>query len=440
MEILEKKEKFTQSLTLRAIFVAVLTLLLLIPNALIQGLISERQRQSYATIGEIDAQWSLAQTVCPPVLVLPYTSTVVEKIDGKEQTKNVAHRLFIAPENAEITAQLFPEERKRSIYKSIVYKSDIRISGNFAAIKDLSIENSVLHFDKAYLLLSISDLRGISQEIDFSFNGKKIKAFPFNGDKIQVKADGKNMMAIALDTTMLGDSESFSFDYALKLKGSSKISFVPVAKNTQVSMTGAWSAPGFIGDFLPEYSIDEKANSFQAKWNVLSFNRSIPEKWADYYDIEESSFGVSLVDVVNHYQQSMRSAKYALMFIALTFAVFFFVEATIKRRIHPVQYSLVGIALVLFYSLLLSISEQIGFAWAYIIAGSATISLITIYAAGIFQHKRATAILATILVALYTFLYVVLQLEDFALLIGSLGLFLILGIIMFVSRKIQWYK
>jgi len=431
MEILEKKEKFSQSLTFQAIIVAVLMLLLLIPNAMIQSLISERQHQSYATISEINAQWSLAQTVCPPVLVVPYTTTVVEKIGNKVQTKNVAHELFVAPENAEITVQLFPETRKRSIYKSIVYTSDIHISGDFSAAKNLKIENSVLHFDKAYIVLLISDLRGLSQEIDFTINGEKNPA----------KTDGRNM-AIALNSKMLESENGFSFDCMLKLKGSSKISFVPVAKNTKVSISGDWSAPEFIGDFLPEYSIDEKANNFKAKWNVLSFNRSIPEKWSDnsQYYLDESSFGVNLVDTVNHYQQNMRSAKYALMFIALTFVVFFFVEATTKRRIHPVQYSLVGIALVLFYSLLLSISEQIGFALAYLIASSATISLITIYAAGIFKLKRATAILATILVALYTFLYVILQLEDFALLMGSFALFFILGIIMFVSRKIQWYK
>ena len=430
MEIVEKKEKFSQTLTFQAMIMAVLMLLLLIPNAMIQSLISERQRQSYATIEEINSQWSLAQTVCPPVLVVPYTTTIVEKIGDKEQTKTVAHELFIAPENAKITAQLFPETRKRSIYKSIVYKSDIHVSGDFSAVKNLRIENSVLHFDKAYILLSISDLRGLSQEIDFTFNGEKIPA----------KADGRNM-TIALNDTKL-DGENFLFDCTLKLKGSSKINFVPVAKNTKVSILGDWSAPEFIGDFLPEYIIDEKANSFKAEWNILSFNRSIPEKWSDdrgFY-VDESSFGVNLVDTVNHYQQNMRSAKYALMFIALTFAVFFFVEATTKRRIHPVQYTLVGIALVLFYSLLLSISEQIGFAWAYLIASGATISLITIYAAGIFKLKRATAILATILIALYTFLYVILQLEDFALLMGSFALFLILGIIMFVSRKIQWYK
>ena len=415
--------KITQSFTFKAMIIAVLTLLLLIPNAMIQGLIYERQMQSRETIDQINKQWSLAQTVCPPVLVIP-TSVIVDKLNSNGQILE----LFVAPESTEITVQLFPEVRKRSIYKNIVYKSDIHISGKFSELKNQTVENGVMYFDKAYILLSISDLRGIAQEIDFYFDGKKIST----------KADG-NKMLIPLDNMMLDSKNEFLFDCTLKLKGSNRISFVPIAKNTKVSISGDWKAPEFVGDFLPDYNIS--ANHFKAEWNVLSFNRSIPERWFDYRDIEkESSFGVNLVDMVNHYQQNMRSAKYALLFIALTFVVFFFVEVITKKRIHPIQYLLVGIALILFYSLLLSLSEQIGFALAYLIASAATILLITTYTTGIFKLKKATAILTAILVILYTFLYVILQLEDLALLIGSLGLFVILGIIMFISRKITWYK
>jgi len=174
----------------------------------------------------------------------------------------------------------------------------------------------------------------------------------------------------------------------------------------------------------------------------MHFNRSIPETWDNdksmYFD--HSSFGVKLVEMVDHYQQNMRSAKYALMFIALTFVVFFFVEVLTKKKIHIIQYLLVGIALILFYSLLLSISEQIGFALAYLIAGIATIGLISSYVYSIFKSIIQTGLLSFILCILYTFLYVILQLEDLALLIGSIGLFTILGVIMYLSKKINWYK
>ena len=205
-------------------------------------------------------------------------------------------------------------------------------------------------------------------------------------------------------------------------------------------MTGAWKSPGFIGSFSPESKID--ANGFTANWNILHFNRNIPEAWTDHSikSFAETSFGVNLVDTVDQYQQNMRSAKYALMFIALTFVVFFFVEILTRKKIHPLQYLLVGIALILFYSLLLSISEQLNFGAAYLIASIATIGLIVAYAHSIFKSIMSTGILAAFLSILYVFLYVVLQLEDIALLFGSIGLFIILGVIMYFSGKINFYK
>jgi inner membrane protein len=192
-----------------------------------------------------------------------------------------------------------------------------------------------------------------------------------------------------------------------------------------------------VGRFSPESTIDKE--QFEATWNILSFNREIPDTWSDngVENLGDNSFGVNLIETVNHYQQNMRSAKYALMFIALTFIVFFFVEIFTKKPIQFFQYVLVGIALILFYSLLLSLSEQIGFGWAYLIASAATILMITIYFYSLIKQKLATFILAGIMIILYTFLYVILQIEDFALLFGSIFLFIILGIIMFVSNKIK---
>jgi len=426
-------KKLSQSLTLKALVIVFLSLILLIPSFMIMGLISERQRQSRDTIYEINEKWSLAQTVCPPVLVIPYT-----EIGDDQKTYVYEHELFIAPENAETKVTLFPEERHRSIYKSIVYKSDIHIDGQFASIRGLEIENSIMHPGKAYILLGLSDLRGICEEIDFRFNGSKLPseaAVHGLGEMNSMKIPVGEILAAA-------PTDNVTFECNLKLKGSSCISFIPVAKTSKVSVSGNWSDPGFIGSFLPEYSIDEKAGHFTADWHVLSFNRNIPETWSDnsIHNLTNNSFGVNLVDMVDQYQQNMRSAKYALMFILLTFVVFFFVEILTKRRIHPIQYLLVGVALILFYSLLLSLSEQIGFAIAYFIASVATITLITAYAHSIFRDRKPTAILAAILTGLYLFLYTVLQLEDIALLIGSIGMFLILGVIMYVSRKISWYK
>jgi len=226
----------------------------------------------------------------------------------------------------------------------------------------------------------------------------------------------------------------------MQLNGSSSISFIPIGQHTAVTVAGEWQSPSFIGSFSPESTIDKK--SFKASWNILSFNREIPEMWSDdsINDLGTNSFGVNLIETVDHYQQNMRSAKYALLFIALTFIVFFFVEIFTKKPIQFFQYVLVGIALILFYSLLLSLSEQIGFGWAYLIASAATISMITIYLYSLIKQKLAAFILAGIMFILYAFLYIILQIEDFALLFGSIFLFVILGVIMFVSNKIKLEK
>ena len=226
----------------------------------------------------------------------------------------------------------------------------------------------------------------------------------------------------------------------MKLNGSSSINFIPIGQNTHVTLSGDWNSPSFIGSFSPESSIENK--KFNATWNILSFNREIPELWSDsnVADIGATSFGVNLIEPVDHYQQNMRSAKYALMFIALTFIVFFFVEIFTKKPIQFFQYVLVGVALILFYSLLLSLSEQIGFGWAYFSASLATILMIAIYFYSLIKQKLATTILGGIMIILYAFLYIILQVEDYALLFGSIFLFVILGVIMFVSNRINFRK
>lgn len=431
---IKKASKINQSITFKAMVIGFLTLILLIPGLMIQDLIRERQNRSNETIEKINAKWSNAQTFCGPVLSIPYTTT---HIDSNNKTHYQEHVLTITPGALNINTQLFPEERYYGIYKTILYKSETDITGNFDKISFPKIENSTIHWDQAYLAVGVSDLRGITDNIDFRLDNKQYPVETTGNQDTQI---GK-MLAIPLnDPEILQTGQPLTFNCKLKLNGSSNINFIPMGKTTKVHITGNWKSPGFIGNFTPEHTITEKG--FEADWSILSFNRSIPEMWIDGQanSFDDASFGVNLVDPVNHYQQNMRSAKYAIMFIALTFVVFFFVEILTKKRIHPIQYLLVGLALILFYSLLLSISEQINFGIAYLIASLATIGLITAYAHSIFKNRMQTGALTGMLALLYIFLYVILQLEDVALLIGSIGLFIILGVIMFFSRKINWYK
>lgn len=431
---IKKAGKINQSITFKALVIGFLTIILLIPGIMIQDLIRERQDRSVETIEKINAKWSNAQTICGPVLTIPYTTT---HVDVNNKTVFQQHTISITPENLNIDTQLFPEERYYGIYKTILYKSEIDLSGNFDKINYQKTDNSTIHWDQAYLTIGVSDLRGITENISFTLDNKQ---YPVEAAGNYDRLMGKILVVSLNNADTLLTGQPLNFNCKIKLNGSSNINFIPIGKTSKVHVAGTWKSPGFIGNFSPEHTITE--NGFDANWSVLRFNRSIPETWIDNQveTFEDASFGVNLIDPVNHYQQNMRSAKYAFMFIALTFVVFFFVEILTKKRIHPIQYLLVGIALILFYSLLLSISEQINFGIAYLIASIATIGLITVYTHSIFKNKVQTGGLAAMLCMLYIFLYVVLQLEDIALLIGSIGLFIILGIIMFFSRKINWYR
>ncbi len=452
--------KFTQSLTFKGVMIAFLTLILLIPSSMIQNLIKERQVRSRETVEKINDKWSRSQTLCAPLLLVPYTTT---KLNKDQKPYYEEHMLYLTPKELKINASLTPVERHYGIYKAILYKSDIHFEGNFSELANLKIENSELHFDKAQIAIGVTDLRGVTQNPDFKIGDKllettigEVKFFSVSESVVAedvTKSSSRNSyvsndnilgksLIVNLKDIGLSDSlpQSLKFDCTIKLNGSSAINFIPIGQHTAVTVSGQWQSPSFIGSFSPESTIDK--GQFNAVWNILSFNREIPEMWSDnnIADLGDNSFGVNLIETVDHYQQNMRSAKYALMFIALTFIVFFFVEIFTKKPIQFFQYVLVGIALILFYSLLLSLSEQIGFAWAYLVASIATISMITIYFYSLIKQKLATFILAGILLILYAFLYIILQVEDFALLFGSIFLFVILGVIMFVSNKIKFGK
>ncbi|MDR3327680.1 MAG: cell envelope integrity protein CreD [Prevotellaceae bacterium] len=437
----KKNQKFTQSITFKALTVVVLTLLLLIPKAMITGLIEEREKRSKETVRAINEKWSNAQTICGPVISVPYSVKIVEYEKSKTGTsEKVSYQrqwFSLMPSTLRIDAKLLPEPKHYGIYKTVLYKSELDISGSFDNLDEFEDYegNNTKHWNEAYITIGITDLKGLVSNAEFSINGK---AYAADAQGSNSWFEG-NTLKIQLKNFQKSPNGKNEFRCTMTLNGSSDINFIPVGRTTDVSVSGRWGAPSFIGNFSPESEIGKV--DFTAKWHILHFNRNIPEAWdGTQIYFADSQFGVQLIETVDHYQQNLRSAKYALMFIALTFMVFFFVEVLTKKKIHIIQYLLVGIALILFYSLLLSISEQIGFALAYLIASLATIGLISAYVYSIFKSSKQTSLFTLILCILYIFLYVILQLEDLALLIGSVVLFAILGTIMFLSRKINWYK
>jgi inner membrane protein len=223
----------------------------------------------------------------------------------------------------------------------------------------------------------------------------------------------------------------------VSINGSEQLLFTPVGKETTVTLSSPWRDPSFTGDQLPDHRISD--SGFVATWKNLGHSHNFPQAWKDEnFDIQASSFGADLFIPVNSYQKTMRSIKYAILCILLTFAAFFIIETVNKRSVHPFQYALIGLALILFYTLLLSFSEYIGFNIAYIIASLATVGLIAWFVKGLLQSSKPTSVLSVVLVLLYSYIFTILQLQDYSLLLGSIGLFLTLGVIMHFSKKIQW--
>ncbi|MCL2727397.1 MAG: cell envelope integrity protein CreD, partial [Bacteroidales bacterium] len=298
------KTKFTQSLTFKGITIAILILILLIPGAMIQNLIKERQERSFETIQKINDKWSRSQTLCAPLLLVPYTTA---KLDKDQKIYYEEHTLYITPKELKIDATLTPEERYYGIYKAILYKSDIHFKGTFTGLADLKIDNSQLHFNKAQIAIGITDLKGVTQNPEFKIGNQTL----------ETTISGKTLIVKIVDDISLTDS--MHFDCKMQLNGSSAMGFIPLGRHTAVTLKGQWPSPSFIGRFSPESTIDKA--QFSASWNILSFNREIPDMWSDdnMVHLGDTSFGVNLIETVDHYQQNMRSAKYALMFIALTF-------------------------------------------------------------------------------------------------------------------------
>lgn len=420
--------------TFKAISVGILILVLLIPAGFIHDLILERKSRQAEVGAEVSSKWAGAQTLSGPFLVVPYTEEIKENT-GKLVT--VRHLAYCLPEQLNIVGDIAPEIRSRSIYKVVLYKAGIRIHGNFSRepLSDLGIDTSRLLLNEAQLCLGLSDNRGIDDQLSINWNGSS-KSFNAGVPKNAIVASG---VSIPVPLDVYDKAKSFSFDIGLKLKGSEYLFFTPLGKQTVVQLKSHWKNPSFDGKFLPAAKkVDEKG--FTASWKILHFNREFPQAWIDSdVNIANSSFGLNLLQPNDAYGKSLRAVKYAILFIALTFCLYFFLELFQKRSVHPMQYVLVGLALCIFYTLLLSVSEYLDFNISYAIAATATVLLITCYTKSMFSKWSIGLLFGLFLGLLYGFIFILIQLQDGALLFGSIGLFILLAIVMYYSRKIDWH-
>jgi len=457
MEIIEKsnKNKFGNwiktSITARMLMVGTLVLILLIPLIYIEELIRERSFRQQAVISEINQQWGNEVLLNGPVLKIPYKVFNEKTItDAKtkqvftETVEEIKHAYFF-PNALNIKSALNPELKQRGIYSTAVYNSDIDFTGNFIKpdFSEIELLEENIIWEKTKIIIQTSNLKGVSEAkvAINSKNHKVVSKYNGNNDAYTQQVKLHNLETNFLEFDSLSFGQPIQFTIQLNIKGSKQIRFIPIGKQTDAEMTSNWKDAKFFGEFLPYNDDKITDNGFDAKWKILDINRAFSQKHFGYLpDYREFAFGVNFMIPIDQYQQSERSVKYGFLVIALTFLVFFLIQTLSRIQIHPFQYLMIGLALTMFYTLLISISEHSTFKSAYLIAGIAVVLLITLYSKSILKSSKFTTFIFTSLIALYGFIYVIIQLENYALLVGSIGLFLILATVMFVSKKIDWHN
>lgn len=423
----------SNKLLIKGFVIGILILVMLIPAAIISDLVKERANRQQEVISEVSRKWAEPQTLVGPVLMLPYNARTTDSKGGTSITKSIAYFL---PEKLNVKGTILPETRHRSIYEVMLYRSDLTLTGNFDNLNlaSLNIHPEDVLWDEARLAVGIHDTRGLEDEIQLAWNDSNQLLEAGVPDNHVIAAGMSNLVNVNPNTNN-------QFTIKLKLKGSDYFYLTPVGKTTTVKLSSPWSNPAFDGKYLPDTNADISQQGFAATWKIQQAARPFPQAWVSGSQrIAESAFGVRLIQPTDNYAKTERSVKYALLFIGLTFAVFFFIELLQKKQIHPLQYLLVGIALTVFYTLLLSISEYIGFNKAYVLAAFATITLIGLYVWSMFQQAKIAIGFTMALGSLYAYIFFLIQLQDYALLFGSIGLFVVVALAMYSSRKVNWYQ
>jgi len=429
-------------LLVKAGIIVFIVLVLQIPTFYIRDLIEERESRQKEAIAEVSNKWAAKQTVTGPVISIPYLEA-----GDTNGTKTVKRMAYFLPDELTMNAKVVPQEKYRGIYKVMLYTSQLNLKGSFRSIhpEKLMIDESALLWNEASVRLHISDMKGLNEEPKLNWNGKEVLlTASHESDSTQ-----DELLYAPLSLTGIADLQNVSFAGNINLSGSEQLLFTPVGKSTRVTLSSSWPHPSFSGDILPQ-STDIKKDGFTASWNSMAHKRAFPQEWkgnafavqkskhSSFTNITNAGFGTTLFVPVNGYQKTMRSIKYAALCILLTFAAFFLIETAGKLSVHPFQYGLIGLALVLFYTLLLSFSEYIGFNSSYAIASVLTIGLIGWFVRGILQSGRLTTVLVSVLVLMYSYIFTILQLQDYSLLLGSIGLFLTLAVIMYYSKRFKW--
>lgn len=374
-------------LSLHLLVITLLILILMVPTQLVQDIVNERESRSDAALIEVSEKWGKAQTLSGPILSIPF---LVKTKDEKGKVYTNRHYAHFLPDELKFSGSIEPSIRHRGIYEFVLYQGDLEIQGRFSqpSFEGLNVTLEYIQWNQAFITLGITDLKGITRLLDMTWNGKPYPVNPGMRSEDVIHSG----VVVNLDLSQPASS-LHTFSIKLGLRGAQQLFVLPAGKTTEFHLTSTWDTPSFQGAFLPK---DYKLTSagFTADWLVLHLNRNFPQQWlGSTNEMNEFAFGVTLMLPMDSYQETTRTLKYDLLFISLTFMVYFLLEIITGHTLHPIQYLAIGAAMVLFYALLLSLSEHIGFDWSYGIAMLAVSGLVTAYTGAIFP-KRYTFIVA----------------------------------------------
>ncbi len=436
-------DRLRSSILLRLLGLGGSMLLLQIPIGMIDGTIAERRASRMEAVESVTKTWGGRQVVRGPFLVVPYVRRWVDEPNTREAKPTVREEteyLYVLPTALTIDGNVDAEVRRRGIFDVPLYVARLTLGGSFRLPQpnELPSNTVAIRWDQTTLVLGLSDPRAIRDTAALEWNGARVPVEPGTG-RMALFDRGLNA-AVPIGVTPAG--ESLPFGLRLTIAGSDGVSFLPAGSESTVHVQSRWRDPSFDGAYLPaERTVGPQG--FEATWRVSHLARNFPGAWqageVRLRQLDEALLGVSLLSPVDAYRTTDRAVKYEMLFIGLTFLSFLLFELIAGLRVHPVQYLLVGLALCLFYLLLLSFAEHVGFVAAYAIASIAIATLTTAYSRAVLGGWTRGIAIAGEVGFLYAYLFVLLQIQDYALLVGAVGLFFILAVVMFLTRRIDWY-
>jgi inner membrane protein len=418
---------------------------------MITGVLNDRLVRRNEAVADITSSWGKEQSIIGPVLIIPYqyhfkTTKEVPDKKGKMERREVEETAlawaYFLPESLNVSGDVQTQMLHRGIFEAAVFRAQVTVAGKFAQpdFAAFKIDIKDVQWKDALLAIAVTDLRGTREALVLDWGGAKRPMLP--GSQVPGYTTGVTA-ALILDKPI---TNAVEFSIPLDVNGSGGIYFAPFGVENETNLKSNWPDPGFRGAFLPaDRSV--RADGFDAKWKVSYYGRDYPQHWTSQTGnerfttkaVSESLFGAQFLSILDAYRFVERSIKYGVLFLVLVFTTFFLFEVTARQKIHPLQYLMVGAALCLFYLLLLSISEFLGFGYAYLIAAVASTILITWYCRFFLGGGVRTLMIGAGLAGVYTFLYITLRQQDYALLMGAIALFIVLAVVMYVTRKVDWY-